>query len=55
MTRQTAAQQKVAEPMITEEHHLEALAATHVPMYASKTSNVEVAPMPGVEFIDATK
>ena len=31
--RQTAAEQKVAEPMITEECHQEALAATRVPMY----------------------
>ena len=53
--KQTAAEQKVAEPMITEEHHQEALAATHVPMYASKTSNIEVTPMPGMQFIDPAK
>ena len=53
--RQTAAEQKVAEPMITEEHHQEALAAAHVPMYASKTSNIKVAPMPGVQFVDPAK
>ena len=53
--RQTAAEQKAAEPMITEEHHQEALAATRVPMYASKTSNIEVAPMPGVQFVDPAK
>ena len=41
--------------MITEERHQEALAATHVPMYASKTSNIEVAPMPGVQFVDPAK
>ena len=41
--------------MITEVHHQEALAATCVPMYASKTSNIEVAPMPGMQFIDAAK
>ena len=55
VARQTAAEQKPAEPMITKEHHQEALAAACVPMYASKTSNIEVAPMPGVDFIDATK
>ena len=53
--RQTVAEQKAAEPMITEEHHQEALAATHVPMYTSKTSNIEVAPMPGVEFVDPVR
>ena len=53
--RQTAAEQKAAEPMITEEHHQEALAATHVPMYPSKTSDIEVAQMPGVEFIDPVR
>ena len=41
--------------MITEECHQEALAATCVPMYASRTSNIEVAPMPGVQFIDPAK
>ena len=41
--------------MITEECHQEALAATRVPMYASKTSNIEVAPMPGVQFVDPAK
>ena len=55
VARQTAAEQQVAEPMITEEHHQEALAATHVPMYASKTSNIEVAPMPGMQFVDPAK
>ena len=55
VAKQTAAEQKVTEPMITEEHHQEALAATCVPMYASKTSNIEVAPMPGVQFVDAAK
>ena len=53
--KQTAAEQKAAEPMITEERHQEALAATRVPMYASKTSNIEVTPMPGVQFIDPAK
>ena len=41
--------------MIIETRHQEALAATSVPMYASKTSNIEVAPMPGVQFVDTTK
>ena len=50
VARQTAAEQKAAEPMITEECHQEALAAARVPMYPSKTSNIEVAPMPGVQF-----
>ena len=53
--KQTAAEQKAAEPMITEEHHQEALSATRVPMYASKTSNIEVTPMPGVQFVDPAK
>ena len=53
--KQTAAEQKAAEPMITEECHQEALAATRVPMYASKTSNIKVAPMPGVQFVDPAK
>ena len=54
-TKAEAAEQKRAEPMITEECHQEALAATHAPMYASKTSDITVAPIPGVEFIDAAK
>ena len=45
----------MTEPMITDEHHQEVLAAACVPMYASKTSNIEVAPMPGVQFVDAAK
>ena len=53
--KQTAAEQKATEPMITEVCHQEALAATHVPMYASKTSNIEVAPMPGMQFVYAAK
>ena len=55
VAKQTAAEQKVAEPMITEECHQEALAAARVPMYASKTSNIKVAPMPGVQFVDPAK
>ena len=51
MAKQTAAEQKMAEPMITEECHQAALAAARVPMYASKTSNIEVTPMPDVQFL----
>ena len=54
-TKAEAAEQKQAEPMITEECHQEALAAAHAPMYASKTSDITVAPIPGMEFIDAAK
>ena len=54
-TKAEAAEQKPAEPMITEECHQEALAATRAPMYASKTSNITVAPILGVEFVDAAK
>ena len=50
-----AAEQKPAKPMITEECHQEALAATRVPMYASKTSDITVAPMLDMEFIDTAK
>ena len=54
-TKAEVAEQKPPEPMITDEHHQEALAAARAPMYASKTSNITVAPMPDVEFIDAAK
>ena len=54
-TKAEAAEQKPPEPMITDECHQEALAATWAPMYASKTSNITVAPIPDVEFIDAAK
>ena len=53
--KQTAAEQKMAEPMITEECHQVALAAARVPMYTSKTSNIEVTPMPDVQFIEPEK
>ena len=53
--KQTAAEQKMAEPMITTECHQVALAAANVPMYASKTSNIEVTPMPDVQLIDPEK
>ena len=54
-TKTEAAKQKLPEPMITNEHHQEALAAARAPMYVSKTSNITVAPIPDVEFIDAAK
>ena len=54
-TKTEAAEQKPPEPMITDECHQEALAATRAPMYASKTSNIMVAPIPDMEFIDAAK
>ena len=54
-TKAEAAEQEQAKPIITEERHQEALAATHAPMYASKTSNITVAPILGVEFVDAAK
>ena len=41
--------------MITEECYQGALVATHAPMYASKTSNITVAPILGGEFVDAAK
>ena len=55
VAKQTAAEQKMAEPMITEERHQVALAAARVPMYTSKTSNIEVTPMPDMQFIDPEK
>ena len=54
-TKTEAAEQKQAEPMITEECHQQALAAAHAPMYASKTSDITVAPIPGMEFVDPAK
>ena len=54
-TKAEATEQKAAEPMITEVRHQEALATTCVPMYASKTSNIMVAPMLGVHLVDAAK
>ena len=41
--------------MITEECHKEALAAAQTPMFASKSSDIQVAPMPGVKIVDAAK
>ena len=41
--------------MITKECHQEVLAAAGVPMYTSKNSSIEVAPMPGMEFVDPAK
>ena len=54
-TKAETAEKKPPEPMITDEHHQEALAATQTPMFASKSSGIQVAPIPGVEFIDAAK
>ena len=50
-----AAKKKPPEPIINKEHHQEALATAWTPMFASKSSDIQVAPMPGVEFIDAAK
>ena len=46
-TKTEAAETKPPEPMITDELHREALAAAQTPMFASKSSNIQVAPMPG--------
>ena len=54
-TKAEVAEQKPPEPMITDECHQEALAAAQAPMYTSKTSNIMVALIPDVEFIDAAK
>ena len=54
-TKAEAAEMKPPEPMITDDLHREALAAAQTPMFTSKSSNIQVAPMPGVEFVDAAK
>ena len=54
-TKAETAEQKPPEPMITNECHQEALVAAWAPIYASKTSNIKVALVPEVEFIDAAK
>ena len=54
-TKKEAAEVKPPEPMITEELHKEALATARTPMFISKSSDIQVAPIPGVDFIDATK
>ena len=54
-TKQTAAEQKMADPMITEEYHQAALAAARVPTYGSKTSNIKVTPLPDMQFVDPEK
>ena len=54
-TKKEAAEVKPPEPMITEELHKEALATAQTPMFISKSSDILVAPIPGVGFIDATK
>ena len=50
-----AAEQETDEPMIMEEHHKAPLVAACVPMFVSKNSNIDVAPMPDVHFVDAEK
>ena len=54
-TKAEAAEMKPPEPMITDDLHREALATARTPMFASKSSNIQVAPMPGVEFVDPAK
>ena len=55
VAKQTAAEQKTAELMITEERYQASLAAACVPMYTSKTSNIEVTQMPDRQFVDPEK
>ena len=55
VAKQTATEQKMAQPMITDECHKAALVAARVPMYTSKTSNIEVTPIPDVQFVDPEK
>ena len=43
------------EPMITEDCHWEALAATQAPMFASKTSDIQVVLPSGAEAVDPVK
>ena len=43
------------EPMITEDLHLEALAAAQAPMFASKTSDIQVVLPSGAEAVDRVK
>ena len=50
-----AVETKPPEPMVTDELHKEALAEAQTPMFVSKSSNIEVAPMMGVEFVDLEK
>ena len=54
-TKTEAAEMKPPEPMITDDLHREALATAQTLMFASKSSNIQVAPMPGVEFVDTAK
>ena len=54
-TKKEAAEAKPPEPMITEDLHREALATARASMFASKSSDIQVAPMPGVDFGDGTK
>ena len=54
-TKKEATEMKPPEPMITDELHREALAAAQTPMFGSKSSDIEVTPMPRVEFVDPVK
>ena len=54
-TKAEAVETKPPEPEVTDEVHKEALVAAQTPMFASKSSNIEVTPMPGVDFVDPEK
>ena len=46
---------KPPKPVVTDDVHQEALAMARTPMFTSKSSNIEVAAMLGVEFVDPVK
>ena len=48
-------EKKPPEPMITDEHHQEALATARAPMFASKSSNIQVVLPSGVQFVHPVK
>ena len=50
-----AAATEEPEPMVTEEQHKEALATAQTTIFASESSDIQVAPMLGVEFVDPVK
>ena len=54
-TKAEAAETKPPKPMVTDELHKEALVADQTPMFTSKSSNIDVAPMTGLEFVDPEK
>ena len=54
-TKTEAAEKKPPEPIITKECHQEALATAQTPMFASKSSDIQVALPPGVESVDPVK